>query len=72
MKDPRLCGSATDRQVAVAYLARDLKIDSESFSSSIGDNKSVTLDFSCQIGGPEQTSVGVFMSGFYNRQGLAN
>ena len=72
MKDPRLCGSGADRQVAVAYLARDLKIDSESFSSSIGDNKSVTLDFSCQIGGPEQTNVGVFMSGFYNRQGLAN
>ena len=72
MKDPRLCGSVAGREVAVAYLARDLKIDSESFSSSIGDNKSVTLDFSCQIGGPEQTSVGVFMSGFYNRQGLAN
>ena len=71
MKDPRLCGAGADRQVAVAYLARDLKIDSESFSSSIGDNKSVTLDFSCQIGGPEQTNVGVFMSGFYNRQGLA-
>lgn len=72
MKDPRLCGAGSDREVAVAYLARDLKIDSESFSSSIGDNKSVTLDFSCQIGGPEQTNVGVFMSGFYNRQGLAN
>ena len=72
MKDPRLCGAGADRQVAVAYLARDLKIDSESFTSSIGDNKSVTLDFSCQIGGPEQTNVGVFMSGFYNRQGLAN
>jgi len=72
MKDPRLCGAGADREVAVAYLARDLKIDSESFTSSIGDNKSVTLDFSCQIGGPEQTNVGVFMSGFYNRQGLAN
>ena len=71
MKDPRVCGAVADRKVAVAYLARDLKIDSESFSSSIGDNKSVTLDFSCQIGGPEQTSVGVFMSGFYNREGLA-
>ena len=71
MKDPSLCNvAAADRSVAVAYLMRDLKIDSESFTSSIGDSKSVSLDFSCQIGGPEQTSVGVFMSGWYNEQGL--
>ena len=69
MKDPSLCGlTAADRPIAIAYLARDLKIDSESFTSSIGDNKSVTLDFTCQIGGPEQTNVGVFMSGWYNTQ----
>ena len=48
----------------VCFVARGLKIDSESFSSSIGDNKSVTLDFSSQIGGPEQKGVGVFMSGY--------
>jgi len=67
MKDPTLCDvTADNRQTAVAYLMRDLKIDSESFTSSIGDNKSVTLDFTCQIGGPEQTNVGVFMSGWYN------
>lgn len=71
MKDPSLCNvAAAERSVAVAYLMRDLKIDSESFTSSIGDSKSVSLDFSCQIGGPEQTSVGVFMSGWYNEQGL--
>ena len=69
MKDPSLCGAtAADRPIAISYLARDLKIDSESFTSSIGDSKSVTLDFSCQIGGPEQTNVGVFMSGWYNTQ----
>jgi len=71
MKDPSLCNvAAADRSVAVAYLMRDLKINSESFTSSIGDSKSVSLDFSCQIGGPEQTNVGVFMSGWYNEQGL--
>ena len=48
----------------------DLKIDSESFTSSIGDNKSATLDFSCQIGGPEQKNVGVFMSGWHNVDAL--
>ena len=69
MKDPSLCGqTAAERPVAIAYLARDLKIDSESFTSSIGDSKSVTLDFTCQIGGPEQTNVGVFMSGWHNTQ----
>ena len=71
MKDPSLCNvTAASRNVAVAYLVRDLKIDSESFTSSIGDSKSVSLDFTCQIGGPEQTTVGVFMSGWYNEEGL--
>ena len=70
MKDPSLCNvTSANRPIAVSYLVRDLKIDSESFTSSIGDNKSVTLDFTCQIGGPEQKSVGVFMSGWYNQEG---
>ena len=37
--------------------------DSQSYSSSIGDNKTVTLDFSAQIGGPRQNTVGLFMQG---------
>ncbi len=41
-------------------------LDSESFSSAIGDNKTVDLTFSTQIGGPEQEGVGVFISGFEN------
>ena len=73
MKDPSLCDlTAANRPIVVAYLMRDLKIDSESFTSSIGDNKTVTLDFTCQIGGPEQTNVGVFMSGWYNQEGFAS
>jgi len=68
IKDPTCL--ITPKPVVVAYLMRDLKIDSESFSSSIGDNKSATLDFSCQIGGPEQKNVGVFMSGWHNQEGL--
>ena len=65
MKDPEVCSiAAADKQIVLAYLARGLKIDSESFTSSIGDNKSVTLDFSTQIGGPEQKGVGIFMSGY--------
>jgi len=68
IKDPTC--NISPKPVVVAYLVRDLKIDSESFSSSIGDNKSATLDFSCQIGGPEQKNVGVFMSGWYNVDAL--
>mgnify|MGYP001382358610 FL=1 len=44
-------------------------LDSESFSSAIGDNKTVDLTFSTQIGGPEQEGVGVFISGFENVHG---
>ena len=36
-------------------------LDSESFSSAIGDNKSVDLTFSTQISGPEQAEL-VFSS----------
>jgi len=68
IKDPTC--NISPKPVVVAYLVRDLKIDSESFSSSIGDNKNATLDFSCQIGGPEQKNVGVFMSGWYNVDAL--
>ena len=40
-----------------------MKPDSQSYTSSIGDNKTVTLDFSTQVGGPRQTDVGLFMQG---------
>jgi hypothetical protein len=35
------------------------KLDSQSFSSSIGENKSVDMSFSTQIGGPEDTTHGL-------------
>ena len=44
-------------------------LDSESFSSAIGDNKSVDLTFSTQVGGPEAAGVGIFFSGFENHTG---
>ena len=65
MMDPTTCGTSTKEPVCI-YIMKGLKIDSESFSSSIGDNKNITLDFSCQVGGPNQKGVGVFMSGFHN------
>ena len=48
---------------AIRYDLKGLKIDSQSFSSSIGSNKTVDLTFSTQIGGPNDSLNGVFMSG---------
>jgi len=48
---------------AVKYTLSGAKIDSESFSSSIGSNQSVDLTFSAQIGGTNDVSAGLFMEG---------
>jgi hypothetical protein len=48
---------------AMIYNIKGAKLDSESFSSSIGSNKTVDLVFSTQIGGPNDTDHGVFVSG---------
>jgi hypothetical protein len=45
------------------YKIKKAKLDSQEFSSAIGDNKSVTWNFSAQVGGPNQTDIGFFMSG---------
>ena len=47
------------------YILKGIKLDSQSFSSDIGSNKNVTLDFSTQIGGPDQFDHGIFMSGYH-------
>ena len=38
------------------------KLDAQSFSSSIGDNKSVDFSFSTQIGGPQDTANGLIIA----------
>ena len=65
IKEPE-CAPGAVKHVALNYLLKGMKLDSQSFSSDIGSNKSVTLDFSSQIGGPDQFEHGVFMSGFHN------
>lgn len=47
------------------YTLKGCRVDSESFSSSIGSNKSVDLTFSTQIGGVNDTDNGVFLSGTF-------
>ena len=46
-----------------SYKLTNLKLDSQSFSSSIGPNKTVDLNFSLSIGGPNDPVNNVFFSG---------
>ena len=62
------CGT-NNADTAVYIDIKRALLDSESFSSAIGDNKSVDLTFSTQIGGPEDQGVGIFFSGFENSKG---
>ena len=61
IKSP-ICGN-TD--VVAKYTLKGAKLDSQEFSSDIGSNKSVTLTFSAQVGGPQDTARGLFISGFH-------
>jgi len=54
------CGGST---TGLFIEMKGCTIDSESFSSSIGSNKSVDLTFSTQIGGTKDQNKGVFVSG---------
>ena len=56
IKDP----AGTD---AAIYKLTNLKLDSESFSSSVGPNKTVDLTFSISVGGPDDLENNIFFSG---------
>jgi hypothetical protein len=51
------------QDVFAQYRLKGAKVNSQAFSSDIGSNKSVTLEFSTQVGGPHQSEQGLFMSG---------
>ena len=48
---------------AASYKLVNAKLDSESFSSAIGSNKTVDLTFSTQIGGPADVTNNILFSG---------
>ena len=52
--------------IAMQYRVGAAQLEGESFSSSIGDNKSVDLTFTAQLGGPEDLARGIFISGSRN------
>ena len=47
----------------IAYVLRNCTLESESFSSSIGDNKSVDMTFTATVGGATDSVNGLFISG---------
>ena len=53
---------------AVRYTVKRAQLDSVSYSSSIGANKTVDLTFSTQIGGVNDITNGIQMSGSYSGQ----
>ena len=62
MKAPACGGTGAN---ALTYLFRGAKLTSQSFSSSIGDNATMTATYEVQIGSAQQTDRGIFLSGSY-------
>jgi hypothetical protein len=50
---------------AMVFKFKGSQLQSESFSSSIGANKTVDLVFQTQVGGPTDTANGIYLSGSY-------
>ncbi len=64
--------SDTSNTPRASYKLTNLKLDSQSFSSSIGPNKTVDLNFSLSIGGPNDPVNNVFFSGSNTSAVLGN
>ena len=48
---------------AMRFIFRGARLDSENFSASIGDNKTVDLNFTVQAGGADDMAKGLYISG---------
>jgi hypothetical protein len=58
--------SPSDSTLTMAkFILKGAKLNSQEYSSDIGSNKSVTLTFSAQVGGPQDTANGLFINGQY-------
>lgn len=67
MREPTQSGNGP---IALQYMIKGARLEGESFSSSIGDNKSVDITFTAQVGGPEDLNNGIFISGSRNATGI--
>lgn len=50
---------------SLAYTMKGAKVNSQSVSTSIGDNATFSAEYQVQIGGPQDLNRGVFISGSY-------
>jgi len=64
MKDASCLSPGQNR---LQYIVKNARLDSETFSSSIGDNETVDMTFTTQIGGANDQINGLFMNGSYPR-----
>ena len=69
LREPNPYGTGA---VAMQYVVKGALLEGESFSSSIGDNKSVDLTFTAQLGGPEDKARGLFILGSRNALDVEN
>lgn len=60
LKEPNCSGAGA---TAIRFDLRNVKLDSTNFNASIGQNSTVTFQYSCQLGGPEDVVNGLFISG---------
>ena len=58
-------GGAGD--TALTIDVKGARLESETYSAAIGDNETVDISFSCQVGGSNDTDNGIFMLGTYPR-----
>ena len=64
MFDPECVDCTTkDEALAMAYTLKGARLESENFTSTIGDNKTVDLTFTATIGGGDDADNGLFISG---------
>ena len=62
MKEP---GCGQNKSTALLFIFRGAKLTSQSFTSTIGDNASMTASYEVQLGGIQDKTKGIFISGSY-------
>jgi len=62
------CGAddGNDNELNMMFTLKGATLDSQNMTSTIGDNKTVELTFTSQIGGPNDQEKGLFISGKHN------
>lgn len=69
LREPNQYGTGAK---ALVYTVKGALLEGESFSSSIGDNKTVDLTFTAQLGSPQDEARGLRISGSRNALTIAN